>query len=339
MKKPSVHTANVFLPGCLGPVRCEVILESDFDAVLAAAPVPPAGDVEVLSVQLLKRVIASGVLAFEGEAPQDLELLEADICAAIKAAPSDLLNHCHLQRALLAEAHVTRLQAEVSALQQRLNIADQQVGDLTAERNGLKAENKLLRHDIASFLETMAKTCELLGIDLESAKTAEGKPSDVLFEHAQRLTAELKIANDPLNIEVHTSNKLGAERDGLRNQCAGIYQQLEICQKQRDQRQAELTKAREVIVGVIRKLGIKGMEEFTGVGYSHPSNNFEEMISNGFLITELEEAVLAHQSAPAAKGGACWSCKQPITIAQWREADGNCPHCEVEIEDAEGLKP
>lgn len=30
------------------------------------------------------------------------------------------------------------------------------------------------------------------------------------------------------------------ERDGLRKQCAGIYQQLEICQKQRDNRQDRL---------------------------------------------------------------------------------------------------
>lgn len=30
------------------------------------------------------------------------------------------------------------------------------------------------------------------------------------------------------------------ERDGLRNQCAGIYQQLQICQKQRDNRQDRL---------------------------------------------------------------------------------------------------
>ena len=54
------------------------------------------------------------------------------------------------------------------------------------------AEVDLLRHDIASYLETMAKTCDLLGIDTESAKTAEGKPSDVLFKHAQDLRTEVE---------------------------------------------------------------------------------------------------------------------------------------------------
>lgn len=59
------------------------------------------------------------------------------------------------------------------------------------EVDRLREENALLRHDIASYLETMAKTCDLLGIDTESAKNAEGKPSDVLFKHAQELRAQL----------------------------------------------------------------------------------------------------------------------------------------------------
>ncbi|RRW59547.1 hypothetical protein EGJ51_18115 [Pseudomonas fulva] len=54
------------------------------------------------------------------------------------------------------------------------------------------AEVALLRHDIASYLETMAKTCDLLGIDLEAAKNAEGKPSEVLFKHAQELRGEVE---------------------------------------------------------------------------------------------------------------------------------------------------
>lgn len=64
---------------------------------------------------------------------------------------------------------------------------------VTAERDAALAENKLLRHDVASYLETVAKVCDMLGVDLESAKTAEGKPSDVLFGYViamqQRLTA------------------------------------------------------------------------------------------------------------------------------------------------------
>lgn len=64
---------------------------------------------------------------------------------------------------------------------------------VTAERDAALAENKLLRHDVASYLETVAKVCEMLGVDLDSAKCAEGKPSDVLFGYIssmqQRLTA------------------------------------------------------------------------------------------------------------------------------------------------------
>lgn len=36
VKRSTRHTANVFLPGCLGPVRREVILEDDHDEEIAA---------------------------------------------------------------------------------------------------------------------------------------------------------------------------------------------------------------------------------------------------------------------------------------------------------------
>ena len=55
----------------------------------------------------------------------------------------------------------------------------------------LRAENSLLRHDIASYLETMAKTCELLEVDTQAAKNAEGDPGEVLCRHAQWLRAQL----------------------------------------------------------------------------------------------------------------------------------------------------
>lgn len=101
-------------------------------------------------------------------------------------------------------AEAKRLQAENAALQQRLNVADQRVDDLQSERDALKDENTLLRHDVASYLETMAKTCELLGIDLESAKTAEGNPSDVLFKHAENLSSELTKARELLTFVVNS---------------------------------------------------------------------------------------------------------------------------------------
>lgn len=61
------------------------------------------------------------------------------------------------------------------------------------ELAALREELAGAKHDIASFLETMAKVCDLLGINTEDAKHAEGNPSDVFFSHAtamqQRLTA------------------------------------------------------------------------------------------------------------------------------------------------------
>lgn len=29
---------------------------------------------------------------------------------------------------------------------------------------------------------------------------------------------------------------------------------------------------------------------------------------------------------------ACWSCKKPVTMRERAEADGNCPHCDVELD-------
>jgi len=85
---------------------------------------------------------------------------------------------------------------------------------VTAERDAALAENKLLRHDVASYLETVAKVCDMLGVDLESAKSAEGKPSDVLFSYIgsmqQRLTAADERADvlEGLLRRVHKSTAL-----------------------------------------------------------------------------------------------------------------------------------
>lgn len=63
-----------------------------------------------------------------------------------------------------------------------------------SELAALREENRLLNHDIASFLETTARVCELLGIDTNDARHAEGKPSDVLFSHATALQQRLADA-------------------------------------------------------------------------------------------------------------------------------------------------
>ena len=33
-----------------------------------------------------------------------------------------------------------------------------------------------------------------------------------------------------------------------------------------------------------------------------------------------------------ARSWPCWSCKQPVTMRQRADADGNCPHCNAELD-------
>lgn len=77
-----------------------------------------------------------------------------------------------------------RVTAERDALQARLNAADQKDDDL-------ETQNNLLRHDLASCLETFAAICTKLGIDVEAAKEAGGKPSDVFVAHVNNLAFQL----------------------------------------------------------------------------------------------------------------------------------------------------
>lgn len=71
-----------------------------------------------------------------------------------------------------------------------------QLDRVTAERDAALAENKLLRHDVASYLETVAKVCDMLGVHLESAKSAEGKPSDVLLGYVSSMQQRLTAADE-----------------------------------------------------------------------------------------------------------------------------------------------
>ena len=120
----------------------------------------------------------------------------------------------------------------------------------------LQAEVRLLKHDVASYLETAAKTCDLLGIDLEAAKTAEGKPSDVLYRHAMALQAELTKARELLRANA-------ADFEGIRRALAAFHK--------------------------------ANAEQWCGY--------LDDSL--GICLFRIKElaAFLAHQSAPAAKGG------------------------------------
>lgn len=111
---------------------------------------------------------------------------------------------------------------------------------LTALREG----NRLLNHDIASFLETTAKVCELLGIDTDDARHAEGKPSDVLFSHATALQQRLADA------ERRNAVMREASLDVISNLgefCCGLQSQEEVdyITEQLDKLHAALTKPEE----------------------------------------------------------------------------------------------
>lgn len=111
------------------------------DAVLADAPVSPAGDVEVVKVQY--RLTAGPATGwsfwFDGNGEGFSDSYEVEV------------------RELVDRAHVTRLQAEVSALQQRLNIADQRVCDPEKDKQRLDAlEGNFwdVRHHSAPLADT-----------------------------------------------------------------------------------------------------------------------------------------------------------------------------------------
>lgn len=70
-----------------------------------------------------------------------------------------------------------------------------------------------VKGELASRLETTVRTCELLGIDLDEARKAPGKPSDVLFEHAQKLRRALNGSRKLLVESLRIERKLRHERD------------------------------------------------------------------------------------------------------------------------------
>lgn len=67
----------------------------------------------------------------------------------------------------------TRLQSEVSALQQRLNIADQRVSDLTAERDGLLEASQSMDHMISTIDKAVGDETGLMWQKIQRAFLVE----------------------------------------------------------------------------------------------------------------------------------------------------------------------
>jgi len=186
-----------------------------------------------------------------------------------------------------------------------------------------------------------------------------------------RLTAErdgLKSSEELLRAELAWSENdcrdLMKERDGLLADVNALTEHRDELKMQRDRwvrmhnnLQSELTKARELLSA--------NATDFEGIRRALASfhkENQEQWCgylddSLGICLFRIKEMAaylaipIAHnadescgQDAEAAKGGEsigakCWSCKQPVTLMEWVETDGQCPHCDAEIDEAEGLKP
>gem|GEM_PF-3166909 len=132
------------------------------------APVPPAGgELEVLAV----------VDETDGVFPEPL-VTHRD---AIDAAP--------VGTELIDRTHVTRLQAENAALQQRLNVADQRVDDLEAELTKAKRGYEWESQRAAALLEELQEYEGISGSLQPSPKENHGIPGTSL----QRLN---QLANE-----------------------------------------------------------------------------------------------------------------------------------------------
>jgi hypothetical protein len=130
----------------------------------------------------------------------------------------------------------------------------------------------------------------------------------------------------------------------LQAENAALQHRLTIADQRVDDLESELTKARECIA---HTLGLLRADKSTHAQYAilryqeFPTDNQSAPAAN-FIACKVDES--CGQDAPAAKGGdsiggECWSCKKPVTLIEWVETDGHCPHCDAEIDEAEGVKP
>lgn len=59
---------------------------------------------------------------------------------------------------------------------------------------------------------------------------------------------------------------------------------------------------------------------------------FAYSVMKGHLLSALEENRLLLEAGSFP----CWSCKAPVSMSDRQFADGNCPHCRVELDLEEG---
>jgi hypothetical protein len=124
----------------------------------------------------------------------------------------------------------------------------------------------------------------------------------------------------------------------LQAEVSALQQRLTSADQRVDNLQAELTD----IVSAVRSLNRGKASEVRVAGDDEPQYlQRKEWVD---WVLGLCDEAMSNQSAPAVKGGdsiggECWSCKKPVTLIEWVETDGHCPHCDAEIDEAEGVKP
>lgn len=211
-------------------------------------------------------------------------------------------------------AHVTRLQAEVAALQQRLNVADQRVDELTADNARLQAQTA----DVTEEMIHWQRQAEQIGL-LNKANESE-----------------LTKARELLESIAATIPHIGAqEKDSARS----IMRRIEMNLARQSAPAASLIE-RGSTHGFEQSPNTCRHDEKSGVWWreGHVARTGRECNACGHVD---EDPI---QSATAAKDGQsicrkCWACRKPVTLIQWNEHDGHCPHCAAEIDEAEGVKP
>ncbi|MBD9443054.1 hypothetical protein [Pseudomonas sp. PDM04] len=92
----------------------------------------------------------------------------------------NLAEHCHLQRAKLAESNVERLTAERDALQERLTTADQRIDDLETQLASTEQSRR------AWFDSSQAADKRIDGLTGASSRAA----ADIVAERQRQITAE-----------------------------------------------------------------------------------------------------------------------------------------------------
>ncbi len=112
----------------------------------------------------------------------------------------------------------------------------------------------------------------------------------------QRLWYGPELARLPVGTQLYLNPGEQPDVVALRKDLANTDQLLQSAERSIKNHRSALGAVQEsdaektkLLNALIRRLGIDGVSAITGCSYTHPSNDLEEMIRNGFLLQELAE--------------------------------------------------